>query len=526
MKTFLSISGLALAAGVLAALAFPPWGFWPGLFGYGLLFWLVSKTDEHRPLLSAFWRGWLAGLAFFAISCWWVTQAFLVDKEGQGWMALPAVVLLAAGMGLFWGAALALYRRIAPAHSGRIFVFAAVFGLVEWLRGHVLTGFPWNLPGETFKAGSSMSQGASLLGAYGMTTLTVFMYAAFAPLALPGVLKRRAGLAALGVLCMAGLWMYGAARLSGASRQKTDLIVRVVQPDIPQSTKWDRHAFQQIVRRYVNLTSRPSSRPPDVVVWPEGALPYDASDLLSPNSSEPWVQTAIAQALSPGETLFMGGYRSEPAGRGKLQYFNSIIGLQRSGNTLKVVAHYDKYRLVPFGEYLPFDDLMDKLGVKALTHLGDSFSAGEPPAPIKTPGAPDVQPLICYEGLYPGLAWRADHRAAWILNVSNDAWFGPTSGPLQHFNLSSYRAIEAGVPMVRATPTGVSAVIDAYGRALPNMERGEQESGVIDTQLPTVAPQTLYSLVGDLIFWLMTVAGLAVAAPWRRLIARFRPAED
>lgn len=508
----------ALLAGALAAVAFPPWGFWPGLFGYGLLLWLVDRGATERPVWSAFLRGWLAGVAFFFISCWWVAEAFLVDAEHQGWMAPFAVVLLAAGMGLFWGGACALYRRIAPAHPGRVFVFAAVFGLIEWLRGHVLTGFPWNLPGETFRAGASMSQAAALVGAYGLTTLTLFAWSAFAPLFAPGERKRRAGVAALGVIVMAGLWVYGAARLSGASARPTGTVVRIVQPDVPQTVKWTPAAFREIVQRYVNLTARPGQRLPDIVVWPEGALPGDVTDLLAPDS---WVAADIAQALTPGETLFMGAYRSAPGPNGTVKYFNSLVGLQRSGAGLRIVDSYDKYRLVPFGEYLPFDGLMDKLGVKALTHVGDSFSPGPRPTPQKIPGAPEVQPLICYEGLYPGLAKDGPVRPGWILNASNDAWFGPTSGPLQHFNLASYRSIENGVPMVRATPTGVSAMIDAYGRPVPQAELGERESGVIDALLPRPAPPTLFRSIGDLGFWLLTLAGLCVAVPWRRLRERF-----
>jgi apolipoprotein N-acyltransferase len=513
---------LSLLAGALAAFAFPPWGFWPGLFGYALLLGLVDRVPAQRRLLSAFFRGWLAGFSFFAISCWWVYNAFQVDAPEQGWMGLPAVVLLAAGIGLFWGLACLLYRWIAPAHAGRVFVFAAVFGLVEWLRGHVLTGFPWNLPGETFRAGSSMSQGAALVGAYGMTTLTVFMYAAFAPLFAAGERKRRAGMAALGVLAMLSLWVFGAARLSGASQRTTETVVRVVQPDVPQRVKWTPGALQRIVRTYVNLTASPGRRLPDVVIWPEGALPGDIQDMLAPDS---WVAPEIAQALAPGETLFMGAYRSAPGPHGSTLYYNSLIGLQRSGAGLKVIDTYDKHRLVPFGEYLPFDSVMDKLGVKALTHVGDSFSAGPPPTPEKIPGAPEVQPLICYEGLYPGLARDGGERPGWILNVSNDAWFGPTSGPLQHFNLASYRSIEAGVPMVRATPTGVSAIIDAYGRPLPNDKIDERESGVVDALLPAAAPRTLYSWIGDFGFLLLSLAGLCFAVPWRRVRERFAPAE-
>ena len=174
---------------------------------------------------------------------------------------------------------------------------------------------------------------------------------------------------------MGGLWIFGAARLSGASQRTTDTVVRVVQPDVPQTEKWTPAAFRDIVQRYVNLTARPGARLPDIVVWPEGALPGDIADLLAPDS---WVAPAIAQALAPGETLFMGAYRSQPEPHGAVKYFNSLVGLQRSGAGLKIVSDYDKHRLVPFGEYMPLDGLMDKLGVKALTHVRRQLLAGPP----------------------------------------------------------------------------------------------------------------------------------------------------
>ena len=159
----------ALAAGVLAALAHPPFGVLPGLLGYALLMYLVDQAPAERPLRSAFWRGWLAAFSYFLIGCWWVAEAFMVDARGQGWMAPIAVTLLPAGLGLFWGLAMVLYRLLRPSGPWRVFAFAGALTLLEWLRGHLLTGFPWNLPGETWGAGSAISQVASLVGAYGLT---------------------------------------------------------------------------------------------------------------------------------------------------------------------------------------------------------------------------------------------------------------------------------------------------------------------------------------------------------------------
>ncbi len=508
----LIVPAFALAAGALAALAHPPFGFWPGLIGFAGLLAIVDGTQGKGRLWRAFGAGWLAGFAYFLIGCWWVAEAFMVDAEHQAWMAPFAATLLPAGLALFWGAACALYRRIAPSHLGRVAVFAAIFSLFEWLRGHLLTGFPWNLPGEAWKAGSAPSQVAAYVGAYGLTFLTVFAFTAFAPLMGEGVRKRRIGMAVAGALVIAGLWVVGVARIPGRGLHPTSIVVRIVQPDIAQESKWTPDSFADIVHRYLNLTSRANDKDPQIIVWPEGALPAPANEVLDPAH---WVEPALEAALKPGQLLLMGSYRAQP-GQGGDRYYNSLYAIRRTATGLKVEAVYDKHRLVPFGEYLPLESLLTPLGVKNLAHLGEGFSSGPKPAPMRLSGFPTAQPLICYEGLFPELAGNGATRPAWIVNVSNDAWFGPTSGPLQHLNLASYRAIEQGLPIIRATPTGVSAVVDPWGRVVYGERLNPHESGVIDAYLPAPTAQPLYSLVGDLLFWVMIVLGLALAAPLRR----------
>ena len=505
----------ALAAGGLAAVAHPPFGFLPGLLGYALLLGLVDRADGARPLRSAFWRGWLAGFAYFLIGCWWVAEAFLVDAR-QAWMAPFAASLLPAGLGLFWGAAAALYRKIAPGHVGRVAVFAASLALFEWLRGHVLTGFPWNLPGETWAAGGAVSQFASVVGAYGLTVLTLFAAAAFAPLASNEDRRRRIAMAAAGLAVIAGLWAWGAARLSAAKPSDTALMVRIVQPYVPQRDKWTQAAFDGIAHRYFALTAMPSEtgRTPDLVIWPEGALPASTQQLLAEDA---WTAEAMAEALKPGQTLLMGTYREHIAPGEGVDYFNSLLALRhgRDGR-LAVVGTYDKHRLVPFGEFLPLEPLAEAIGLKELVHVGDGFSLGPRPRPMTLPGLPSFQPLICYESLFPELS-NTGERPAFLVNISNDAWFGMTSGPRQHLNLASYRAIEQGAPILRATPTGVSAVIDPWGRTSRDRTLVAGERGVIDAPLPARLENTYFSRIGDGGFWVFTALGLLVAVPWGRL---------
>ena len=498
--------GLALLAGLAAALAHPPFGFLPGLLGYAVLLWLLDAIDGPRPLRSAFLRGWLMGLSYFGLGTWWIAEAFMVDAANQGWMAPFAVAAMAAGMALFWGLAAVLYRWLAPAGVRRVLVFAGAFAALEWVRGHILTGFPWNLPGETWRAGSPVSQFASVVGAYGLTWITLAIAAA------PAVWREgRRGQIALGsaMTALVALYVAGWVPLSLTNAQTPHPTVRIVQADIAQEAKWDAGRFAQIVQAYVSLTAKPyAGKPADIVVWPEGALPAAINDYMAPGT---WVRQAIVDSLRPGQLLLIGGYRYDGP-PDKPVYYNSLVALRREASDVVVIGVYDKHRLVPFGEYLPADALMTRLGVKSMAHLGDGFATGPRPAPLRV--APDllIQPMICYESLFPRLAEPAPGVRA-IVNVSNDAWFGVTSGPLQHLNLASYRAIETGVPIIRATPTGVSALIDARGRVVGEKRLELGESGVIDGILPETASQTPFSRFGHWPFALLLLLSLVNLVP-------------
>ena len=514
---------IALAAGAAAALAHPPFGILPGLLGYGVIMLLVDGSSETRPLRSAFLRGWLAGVAYFAIGTWWVAEAFLVDIAAHGWMAPFAVTFMAGGIALFWGLAALLYRAARVTGAWRVIVFAAAFGAAEWIRGHVLTGFPWNLPGESWRAGSLVSQSASLVGAYGLTVITIGIAATPA---LFWRAPRRPAIIACGsaATLLVAMMIYGLLRLpipiTPMNNPAPVPLVRIVQPNVPQEAKYDPQAFSRIIGKYLSLTRQPGADGvPDIVIWPEGAVPALAEDYLAEGT---WTRAAIIDALSPGQVLIVGAARYEGSPETP-RYFNSLLVLRRDGDDLVQLGRYDKYRLVPFGEFLPLDSLLSPLGIKNLVQIGDGFTPGARPAPLAIPGLPVIQPLICYESLYPGFtregASRAGRAPDLIVNVSNDAWFGATSGPLQHLNLASYRAIEEGVPMARATPTGVSAMVDAYGRVIPSSRISQGVEAVVDVALPPKVVETPYRRLGDLPFSIFIIAGLAVTAVfhWRRL---------
>lgn len=510
----------ALLAGLAAGIAHPPFGLIVGLAGYAVLL-LRLEAVRERPLRAAFGLSWLAGLGYFAVSTFWIAEPFLVDVAAHGWMAPFAVVLMAGGLALFWGAAGVAYRALRPRSAWKPLVFAGVFAAAEWLRGHVLTGLPWNLVGETWRAGSAPSQAAALFGAYGLTWITLAIASAPALLMLPVRRLAQAGMLMAAGVALTALYAGGAGRLAAAARTPYAAdapVVRIVQANIDQKDKWKPENLEAVFDAYLDLTGRPAATPPDIVIWPEGALPAVIDDLLAPGSP---FAPRLRDAVRPGQTLLMGANRvdADPNGRagggdGWL-YYNTLLAFRRDGPALRVIGVYDKHRLVPFGEFMPLGDLADRLGVRALVRMPDDFSAGPPPRPLELPGLPTVQPLICYEALFPRLADGAE-RPAWILNISNDAWFGATSGPWQHLNIASYRAIETGLPMVRSTPTGVSAVIDPQGRILSRRMLGLGRAGIIDARLPSPCPPTLYSRIGEVPFAAMLLLSAAAWLAGRR----------
>jgi apolipoprotein N-acyltransferase len=513
--------GLALLAGLALGFAHPPWGVLPGLLGFAMMLALLERADPARPIRSAFLRGWAAGFGFFLVSLYWVAEAFFVDAAAHGWMAPIVMAILPGGMALFWGGACALARALGPregrwAALRRAAVFAGSVGLFEWLRGHVLTGFPWNLPGEAWAAGSAPSQAASVLGAYGLSLLTVLLASAPAVLFASGSTSRGERLAAAGLSLslLAGLYGFGAGRLAGATEADQTTTVRIVQGDIDQQEKWRPDNLDGVLDTYLRLTRAPGQAAVDVVIWPEGAIPSAANDYLGADVAR---RRRVAKALLPGQTLMTGAFRVDLGPDGDQRAYNTFLALKRvetpEGPDLQLVAQYDKHRLVPLGEFLPLRSLLEPIGFVTLVHAPEDFTPGPVPAPMSAPGLPRVQPLICYESLFPGLA-ATGPRAAWIVNASNDSWFGRTSGPWQHLNIASHRAIEQGLPVIRATSTGVSAVIDAYGRSRESLGIGVE--GIIDTPLPAALPPTPAVALQDTLFFILTAFTCLLAVPKSR----------
>lgn len=473
---------LAFGLGAAAALGQAPLGFWwASVAALAALFWLLERAPDRR---AAFLCGWLAGAGYFALGLNWIVEPFLIDIARHGWMAPFAVVLLAFGLGLFWGAAAVLGRLARVPVLG----FVAAFVALEWLRGVIFTGFPWAMLGHVW-IGTPLDQLAALGGPSLLSLLTLLVAA------LP-VLFRLRGAVGSAALLAAGLG-FGVWRLSQPLPDPGAETLRLVQPNAEQSVKWEAARAQEFFDRLTMLTARDG--PADLTIWPETAVPYMLE--YSPEVA------GMVVAASAGRPVALGIQREE-AGR----FYNSLRVLEGEGVQ---TALYDKAHLVPFGEYIPFGDLAyDWFGLRAFAaQAGNTYSAGPGPRVLDLGPFGKVLPLICYEAIFPRDVNAMPERADWMLQITNDAWFGVWTGPFQHFDQARLRAVEQGLPLIRVANTGVTAVVDARGRVLAELPFGTMDA--LDTRIPGALPPTPYALWGDG-FVALLLAGLAALAMFGR----------
>lgn len=479
---------LALALGALSVLAQPPFSVPIVLpVSFGGLFLLSVR---RRPIGAAL-VGWFFGVGFFLFGLSWIAESFLVDAERFGWMAGPAVVGLAGGLAAFPALATGLFAASRATGLAAAFAFAASWSMSEWLRGTILTGFPWNLVAYSWAEHDVPRQAAAWLGSYGLGLVTVLL--AILPVA--AIEAPRAGRALAALLAAAvvgGVWLGGTARLSECG-QAIGTTVRIVQPNVAQVRKWDPAFRDRIVARLLELSARPGGF--DVLLWPESAFPGFLEE-------EPSARARIAAAMPPGAVLLAGAQTRETS-EDRWILRNEILAIDDDG---RIVARYAKHHVVPFGEYVPW---RGALPIERLTEgLGD-FTPGPGPRTIALPGLPPVGPSICYEGIFPGRVADRGDRPEWLFNATNDGWFGASLGPRQHLNAARMRAVEEGLPLVRAANTGVSAVIDAEGRILRRLDLGR--TGIVDAELPPARPPTPFVRHGGTIYWSFVAAFLAAS---------------
>lgn len=501
----------ALAAGALSAVALAPLHFFPILFvTFPVLVWLLDGAVAPagasgflggiRRFWPAFKTGWLFGFGYFLAGFWWVGKAFLVDADEFLYLLPLAVIALPAGLALFWGFGAALARLAWGDGWVRLAAFAAAMTFVEWLRGTILTGLPWNVPGYAFMPVPLLMQSAALIGLYGMT-LAVFFVAASPAIIAPGYglgKWRAAPVVAFATLLLIAHAGYGFFSLSQASDAVVkDVKLRIVQPAIDQSEKWDLDNEDEIMQRYLDLSNaNKGPREASVaafshVIWPESAFPF----ILTQRRDQ---LSKIAQLLPATTSLITGAMRLEKASIAGEQpkVFNSLYVINGNG---EIVVARDKTRLLPFGEFLPFQDFLENIGLKQLTQVRGGFAPGNRRTLVSIPGTPTFLPLICYEIIFSGsvrpIDAAKDPSPKWIVNLTNDAWFGLTSGPYQHAHQAQVRAAEEGLPVVRAANNGISFITDAHGRITEQLPLGAR--GVVDGPLPVAASATPFSKYGN-----------------------------
>lgn len=501
----------ALGCGAIAALSQPPVSIpWVLFLAIPALFVLWSQAGTAR---RAFWIGWFAGVGYFAASMFWIAEPFLVDAATFGWMIPFAVTGLAGGLALFWAAGFWLAHRVGAAGWTAPFAFVGGWLALEWLRGNILTGFPWGLLGYAWIDTPAM-QSAAWLGIYGVTLWTVLIGALLGAAVLARKARARVACAVAAIAVVAAAWLVDGPEAPQRTDDAPRLKVGLVQPNIAQRDKWRPELREAHLELLLDETGRLSAQGADVVIWPEAASPYSITEA-------PRLRQMIAERLKPGGILLAGGLRFEGRGTPGQRVFNSLMAVDSRG---AVVATYDKQHLVPFGEFLPYDAFFTGLGLRALAALPGGMSAGDGAVRQMTvPGLPAFTPMICYEAVFPAEILPRDSDTQWLVHATNDAWFGSLAGPYQHLVQARVRAIERGLPIARAANTGVSAMIDPRGRIVGSVAL--DTGGVILADLPHASPPTLYRRYEDLPFGILLALTFLIAGFGRRT-ARQAKASD
>ncbi|MBR0783377.1 apolipoprotein N-acyltransferase [Bradyrhizobium iriomotense] len=513
---------IAMAAGALSVLALAPFNFFPVLFiTFPVLVWLIDGTGAGRygGVPAAALTGYWFGLGYFVPGLYWIGYAFFVEADIFAWLTPFAVLGLPAYLAIFTAIGFALARLLWTKNATRVLALAASLTIAEWLRGHALTGFPWNAFGYALSEPLPLAQTASLIGLWGMTFLTVAIFAS--PAALidrtpDRSIAWRATAAAIALLIVMSI--FGAIRLSlHPTTMVAGAKLRLMQPNLQQDAKFNYAAKAEVMKKYLALSDRASGpqstgvRDATILIWPESAFPFFLT-------READAMAQIADLLPKGTVLITGSVRAPDLPRGTpiTRAYNSIYVIDHDGSVLSV---YDKLHLVPFGEFLPYQELMEKLGFEQLTRVRGGFIAGSVRHALPIAGAPPALPLICYEAIFPGEVAGRNERPGWIVNLTNDGWFGISTGPYQHLEQARMRAIELGLPLVRSANTGISAVIDPVGRTVASLGLGIE--GILDANLPAALPPTVYAQLGDVPAAMLVALGVILAV--RRRVAKRHP---
>ena len=492
---------ILMAFGAIAALAFPPVDALP-LFAIGVvaLVWAAETAERRRSALA---MGWWWGFGHCLAGFFWIANSFLIDPWRFGWMVPFVIAGLAAYMAVYPALAVAAsWHRTAPPLA-RVLLLAAAWTVAAWLSGHLFTGFPWNLPAYVWSLNLPMMQSVAWWGAWGLSFVTILLCGG---LALTGRGDRRQDVRASGAVFAVIVALYGlgawrlapedAGDLAAVTRPAT--MLRLVQGNIDQWEKLTGAHRDRDIMQHVRLsTATPGLEQVQAVIWPETA----ATVFL--DRRDDW-RTLVATAAPPNGLLVTGTLRGDPPQGEPERYWNSLAVIDPQA---RIVATADKFHLVPLGEYVPLRDVLGPF-ISKLTAGGGDFSAGPGPVTVQAPGLPPFSPLICYEVIFPGAVIDASNRPDWLLSVTNDGWFGRSPGPYQHFASARFRAVEEGLPLARAANTGISAMVDPFGRVIAALPMGTE--GTLDVLLPAPLAPTLFSRTGLLLPAALVIVALAM----------------
>lgn len=463
---------LTVLAGLLLALGHAPFSIPIGVvLGLPVLAGLLLR---QQTAWGGFRLGWLAGTAYFAGSMFWIVEPFFVEAEVYGWLAPFAIFLLSVGLALFWAVGFGVAARAKGA--ARLILLVIALTLSEFARAHVFTGFPWGLLAYVWSE-TPVFYLLAWTGPHGLGMITAALGV------LPMIVSRRWLRGGVMVLGIAAVWLMGQQIAPIGDTPLRDVTLRIVQPNAPQHLKWHPDHMARFFQHGLALSRGDGTRV-DAVLWPETSLPFRWG------SNERGLEL-LRKVV--GNAQFIGGMQRIEDGR----MYNSMVHMDANGAD---VAIYDKSHLVPFGEYIPFAKLAAQFGIFGFADVKRmGFAAGTGPRIITADGLPAYLPLICYEAIFPGLAQVKGQRPEWLLHLTNDAWYGEFSGPYQHLVQARVRAIEQGLPVARAANTGVSGMIDPYGRVTASIPLNTD--GFLDAKLPEPLPPTFYSRWGELPWW-------------------------
>ncbi len=500
---------LSFLAGLAAACGFEPVGLWPlTLVAFALLLWLVRGASTLRGALA---RGWWFGVGHFVLGLNWIATAFTYQAEMPASLGYVAVVLLSLYLAVYPAAAAGLAWRWGRRDDARlVLLFAAAWIVTEWLRATMFTGFAWNPLGVSVAA-LPAAKGARLVGTYGLSGMVVLAGGVLL------LLRLRQWRFALATFSIVGLLGGVGAMVGGRGAAPAGIPIRIVQPNIGQQDKW-REGFEEENLVRLAAYSGGGRDSPRLLLWPEAAVTRPLENgLRDPGHAGEVVRLrrAVAAMLGPGDLLLTGGVTWRSAdGFDVTSATNSVFAIDPAG---RILARYDKAHLVPYGEYLPMRPILSALGLSRLAPGDVDFDPGPGATTLDLPVAGKVGFQLCYEIIFSGEVVDRRNRPDFLFNPSNDAWFGAW-GPPQHLAQARLRAIEEGLPVLRATPTGISAVIDSDGRLLASLPW--RQAGVIDSRLPGAKPPTPFARFGNLLPMLFALLLVALALGAQRIAGR------